>query len=207
MIGQPSFEPGLPGGRVLSQRRFLPPVRDLIAAFRSARRVIPNELSRLARVPADRELVIQQSGNLSRHPLVREVSRSQFKEHKEQFQFSIPLLVGLECSPTSKIAKVPPGRYLSRCRLSVNNSVEREEQTLTVYQVSDITKIKTDHVRAIEEGLRGFPAPVYVRGFVRTYAVVEADAPPCWRNWTSSLARLRSSAIRPLAGERKARSI
>src|SRR3989442_410993 len=28
----------------------------------------------------------------------------------------------------------------------------REEQSLTVHQVSDITKIKTDHIRALEDG-------------------------------------------------------
>lgn len=47
----------------------------------------------------------------------------------------------------------------------------REEQHLTVYQVSDVTKIKADHVRALEDGeYEVFPAVVYVRGFVRSYA-------------------------------------
>lgn len=42
---------------------------------------------------------------------------------------------------------------------------------LTQEQVADITKIRTDHIRALEEGNYGvFPATVYVRGFVRTYA-------------------------------------
>jgi cytoskeleton protein RodZ len=49
----------------------------------------------------------------------------------------------------------------------------REAQALSIYQVADITKIKTDHVRALEEGnYSAFPAPVYIRGFVRTYAAV-----------------------------------
>jgi cytoskeletal protein RodZ len=49
----------------------------------------------------------------------------------------------------------------------------REEQHLTVYQVSDVTKIKVDHVRALEEGNYDvFPAAVYVRGFVRSYAAL-----------------------------------
>jgi len=47
----------------------------------------------------------------------------------------------------------------------------REAKNLTVYQVAEITKIRTDHVRALEESdYDVFPAPVYVRGFVRTYA-------------------------------------
>jgi len=49
----------------------------------------------------------------------------------------------------------------------------REAQGLTVYQVAEITKIKTDHVRALEEGnYAAFAAPVYIRGFVRTYATL-----------------------------------
>src|SRR6266704_597680 len=49
----------------------------------------------------------------------------------------------------------------------------REEQKLSIYQVAEITKIKTDHVRALESGqFDSFSAPVYIRGFVRTYARV-----------------------------------
>jgi len=47
----------------------------------------------------------------------------------------------------------------------------RETQNLNVYQVAEITKIKTDHIRALEAGTYdSFSAPVYIRGFVRTYA-------------------------------------
>lgn len=47
----------------------------------------------------------------------------------------------------------------------------REARNLTVQEVAEATKIRTDHVRALEEGLYDtFPAPVYIRGFVRTYA-------------------------------------
>ena len=55
----------------------------------------------------------------------------------------------------------------------------REAQRLTVYQVADITKIKTDHVRALEEGNYAvFAAPVYIRGFVRTYGtLLKLDVP------------------------------
>jgi cytoskeletal protein RodZ len=49
----------------------------------------------------------------------------------------------------------------------------REQQQLDVYQVAEITKIKTDHIRALESGsFDVFPAPVYIRGFVRTYAMM-----------------------------------
>jgi cytoskeletal protein RodZ len=48
----------------------------------------------------------------------------------------------------------------------------REAQRLTVTQVADLTKIRSDHIRAIDQGNYDvFSAPVYIRGFVRTYAV------------------------------------
>jgi cytoskeletal protein RodZ len=47
----------------------------------------------------------------------------------------------------------------------------REAQKLTVTQVADLTKIRSDHIRAIDQGNYDvFSAPVYIRGFVRTYA-------------------------------------
>jgi len=55
----------------------------------------------------------------------------------------------------------------------------REAQGLTVYQIADATKIKTDHVRAMDEGdFDVFCAPVFLRGFVRTYAAtLKLDVP------------------------------
>ena len=55
----------------------------------------------------------------------------------------------------------------------------REEQGLTVYQVADLTKIKTDHIRAMDEGdFDVFSAPVFLKGFVRTYAgALKLDVP------------------------------
>src|SRR4030095_8595167 len=55
----------------------------------------------------------------------------------------------------------------------------REAQKLDIYQVAEITKIKTDHVRALESGnFDTFSAPVYIRGFVRTYAaMLKLDVP------------------------------
>jgi len=45
----------------------------------------------------------------------------------------------------------------------------REAQNLSVQQLAEITKIRSDHIRALEEGnFDVFSAPVYIRGFVRT---------------------------------------
>ena len=44
-------------------------------------------------------------------------------------------------------------------------------QGLRIHDVADQTKIRGDHIRALEEGdYDVFSAPVYIRGFVRTYA-------------------------------------
>ena len=49
----------------------------------------------------------------------------------------------------------------------------REAKSLTIYQVAEVTKIRTDHIRALEEGnFDVFSAPVYIRGFVRNYATM-----------------------------------
>src|SRR5215471_3076472 len=55
----------------------------------------------------------------------------------------------------------------------------REAQNLTIHQVADITKIRTDHIRALEEGnFDVFSAQVYIRGFVRTYStLLKMDVP------------------------------
>src|SRR5437868_3474981 len=49
----------------------------------------------------------------------------------------------------------------------------REAQNLTIHQVAEVTKIRTDHLRALEEGNYDvFSAPVYILGFVRNYAAL-----------------------------------
>lgn len=55
----------------------------------------------------------------------------------------------------------------------------RQAQNLTVHQVVEVTKIRTDHLRALEEGnFDVFSASVYIRGFVRTYAtLLKLDVP------------------------------
>jgi cytoskeleton protein RodZ len=57
--------------------------------------------------------------------------------------------------------------------VAVTLRTAREAQQLTVKDVADKTKIRTDHVRAIEEGNYGvFPAPIYIRGTVKNYAAL-----------------------------------
>jgi len=47
----------------------------------------------------------------------------------------------------------------------------REAQRLTLQQVADATKIRTDLIRALEEGnFNVFSAPIYIRGSVKNYA-------------------------------------
>jgi cytoskeletal protein RodZ len=55
----------------------------------------------------------------------------------------------------------------------------REAKKLSVQQVADATKIRTDHIRALEEGNFGaFSAPVYIRGSVKNYAaMLKLDVP------------------------------
>lgn len=55
----------------------------------------------------------------------------------------------------------------------------REAQKLTIQELAEITKIRSDHIRALEEGnFNVFSAPVYIRGFVRTCAtLLKLDVP------------------------------
>jgi cytoskeletal protein RodZ len=55
----------------------------------------------------------------------------------------------------------------------------REAKSLTIQQVADITKIRTDHLRSLEDGdFNVFAAPVYIRGFVRSYStLLKLDVP------------------------------
>lgn len=49
----------------------------------------------------------------------------------------------------------------------------REKQGFSVTQVAELTKIKSDHIRALEEGdYDAFSAPVFIRGFVRNYGSI-----------------------------------
>ena len=55
----------------------------------------------------------------------------------------------------------------------------REAKKLTVQQVADATKIRTDHIRALEDGnFNVFSAPIYIRGSVKNYAtLLKLDVP------------------------------
>jgi cytoskeletal protein RodZ len=55
----------------------------------------------------------------------------------------------------------------------------REARNLTVQQVAQITKMRTDHLVALEEGnFKVFSAPVYIRGSVRSYStLLKLDVP------------------------------
>jgi len=55
----------------------------------------------------------------------------------------------------------------------------REAKKLTVEQVAETTKVRTDHIRALEEGnFNVFSAPIYIRGSVKIYAAaLKLDVP------------------------------
>lgn len=67
----------------------------------------------------------------------------------------------------------------------------RESQKLTVNQLAEMTKIRTDHIRALEEGnFDVFSAPVYIRGFVRTCAtLLKLDVPQIMAALNSELSQ------------------
>ena len=67
----------------------------------------------------------------------------------------------------------------------------REAQRLTVYQVADVTKIRTDHIRALEIGDYDiFSAPIYIKGFVRAYAsLLRLDVPAVMADLDHELSR------------------
>ena len=55
----------------------------------------------------------------------------------------------------------------------------RKARKLTVQQVAEITKIRTDHIRALDKGnYEMFSASVYIRGSVKNYAtLLKLDIP------------------------------
>ncbi|HWX20797.1 MAG TPA: helix-turn-helix domain-containing protein [Candidatus Binatia bacterium] len=68
-----------------------------------------------------------------------------------------------------------PTRYNIRAMSTVAEQLRqaREARHLSVQEVAEIIKIRGDHVRALEEGnFDVFSAPVYIRGFVRTYSTL-----------------------------------
>ncbi|MBI3882105.1 MAG: helix-turn-helix domain-containing protein [Verrucomicrobia bacterium] len=68
----------------------------------------------------------------------------------------------------------------------------RLEQNLSLQDVVDATKLKTDHVIALEEGrYTVFAAPVYVRGFLRSYAgLLKLDVPAVMKQLEAELGQV-----------------
>jgi cytoskeleton protein RodZ len=80
----------------------------------------------------------------------------------------------------------------------------REEKGWTVHQLADMTKIRTDHIRALEEGnYNVFAAPVYIQGFVRTCAtLLKMDVPTVLANLEAELGQTKKFREHPrLTGE------
>ncbi len=75
----------------------------------------------------------------------------------------------------------------------------REAKHLSVEQVAEITKIRTDHLRALEEGnFNVFSAPVYIRGFVRTYSsLLKLDVPRVMADLDGELGQTKKFAEPP----------
>jgi cytoskeleton protein RodZ len=75
----------------------------------------------------------------------------------------------------------------------------REAKKLTVEQIADMTKIRTDHVRALEEGNYSvFSAPVYIRGSVKNYATrLKLDVPALMAELDAELGRTENYSEPP----------
>ena len=75
----------------------------------------------------------------------------------------------------------------------------REHQKMSVQQIADVMKVRGDQVRALDAGQYDtFPAPVYVRGFVRTYAtLVKLNVPEVMAALDGELSALPRSKEKP----------
>jgi cytoskeletal protein RodZ len=75
----------------------------------------------------------------------------------------------------------------------------RERQKLSVYDVAEATKIRTDHIRALEDGnYEVFAAPVYIRGFVRNYSsLLKLDIVSVLKDLDAELAATRKFSEPP----------
>lgn len=78
----------------------------------------------------------------------------------------------------------------------------REARGLTVQQVAEVTKLRTDHIRALEEGnFDMFTAPVYIKGFTRTYAtLLKLDVPRLMAQLENELAATEKFREPPTLG-------
>jgi len=102
------------------------------------------------------------------------------------------------CQDTRK--RVKDTGHVRSCRTTPPS---REARNLTVQQVVEITKIRTDHLRALEEGnFDVFSAPVYIRGFVRTYSILlKLDVPQIMAALEAELAQTTKFAEPPPLAE------
>jgi len=75
----------------------------------------------------------------------------------------------------------------------------RETQKLTLTEVAEITKIRSDHLEAIEQSrFEVFPAGVYVRGSVRTYAaLLKLDVPALMARLDAELSQKKGFSQSP----------
>jgi cytoskeletal protein RodZ len=82
----------------------------------------------------------------------------------------------------------------------------REAQGLSLKALAEATKIRTDHLEALEKAdYEPFPAPVYIRGSVRTYAsFLKMDVPAVLRDLDAELSKSPEFSGPPsLTGERR----
>lgn len=81
----------------------------------------------------------------------------------------------------------------------------REANKLTVEQVADLTKIRTDHIRALEEGnFDVFSAQIYIRGSVKNYAtMLKMDVPAVLDLLDAELDRTKNFSEPPPLTEQK----
>jgi cytoskeletal protein RodZ len=81
----------------------------------------------------------------------------------------------------------------------------RLAQKLTIEQVAEVTKIRSDHLRALEEGnFDVFSAPVYIRGFTRTYStLLKLDVPGVMATLDSELGQTKKFSEPPPLSNRK----
>src|SRR5258708_25108064 len=64
-----------------------------------------------------------------------------------------------------------PAKKSAMSTVAEQLQLAREAKSLSVHQVAEVTKMRTDHNCALEEGnFNVFSAPVYIKGFVRTYS-------------------------------------
>lgn len=79
----------------------------------------------------------------------------------------------------------------------------REAQKLTVQQVADATKIRTDHIHALERGdFSMFSAPIYIRGSVKNYATrLKLDVPQIMAALDAELGRTEKFSEPPPLGD------